>query len=210
MKTHVMPTIVMTLSLVALSAMAVSAQQGGGYSTKPAPTPSATHGKRAMANDQMTMDKTPSATHGKRAMSNDQMTMDKEPHHVLAMAYHRNLAAFTKALEGQTVGASSVNVDFARAAVAEMRRSFDKMKEHHQAHMQTMTAAMQATMSGMMQQMDTHQSELNTQLTALEQEVQLSSPDAKKVASLSVSVRAHLEAMKMRPEGKGSKMATTN
>ena len=44
------------------------------------------------------------------------------------MAYHQNRAAFAKAVQGQTARANSVNVEFARAAVTEMRRSFDQMK----------------------------------------------------------------------------------
>lgn len=138
--------------------------------------------------------------------SMDMSKMMQEPHHVLAMAYHQNLAAFAKALQEQTARASSVNVDFARAAVAEMRRSFDQMKQHHQEHMQTMSAEMRTTMSGMMQQMGTHQTELNTQLTTLEQEVQSATPDAKKVSTLADGVRTHLDAMsKMHQGSQGSK-----
>lgn len=144
---------------------------------------------------------------GKKGMAHDHMMMAHEPHHALAMAYHQNLAAFAKALHDQTAGASSVNVEFARAAVTEMRRSFDQMKEHHQEHMQTMSAEMHTKMSAMMPQMETHQTELNTQLMALEQEVQAGTPDAKKVATLAASVNAHLDAMsKMHQGSKGSKM----
>ncbi|MBK5292225.1 MAG: hypothetical protein JJE04_11175 [Acidobacteriia bacterium] len=55
------------------------------------------------------------------------MAMANEPHHVPAMAYHQNLATFAKRLHKQAMGASSVNVEFAQAAVAEMRRSFGQM-----------------------------------------------------------------------------------
>ena len=130
-----------------------------------------------------------------KEMSHDQMKMTNEPHHVLAMAYRQNLAAFAKVLQQQTAGAASVNIEFARAAVTEMRRSFDQMKQHHQEHMGTMSAEMHTKMSGMMKQMEAHQTELNTQLMALEQEVQLSTPDAKKVATLAASVNSHIAAM---------------
>jgi len=181
MKTKVISTILMALSLGAFSAMATTAQT-----------------KKAQSR---------SAAQGKKEMSHDQMMMANEPHHVLAMAYHQNLAAFAKALHEQTARASSVNVEFARAAVTEMRRSFDQMKQHHQEHMQTMSAEMHTKMSGMMQQMETHQTELNTQLTALEQEIQSATPDAKKVSTLAASVNSHLDAMsKMKQGGKGSKM----
>jgi polyhydroxyalkanoate synthesis regulator phasin len=148
-----------------------------------------------------------STTQGKKEMSYDHMMMANEPHHVLAMAYRQSLATFAGALHEQTAGAGSVNVEFARAAVAEMRRSFDQMKQHHQEHMQTMSGEMHTKMSGMMQQMETHQTELGAQLTALEQEVQLSTPDTKKVSTLAASVNSHLNAMsKMHRGSKGSKM----
>jgi polyhydroxyalkanoate synthesis regulator phasin len=183
MKTKVISTILMALSLGAFSAMATTAQ------TQKAQSQSAAQGKKEMSHDHMMMD------------------MANEPHHVLAMAYHQNLATFAKALHEQTARASSVNVEFARAAVTEMRRSFDQMKQHHQEHMQTMSAEMHTKMSGMMQQMETHQTELNTQLTALEQEVQSATPDPKKVSALASSVNSHLDAMsKMKQGGKGSKM----
>lgn len=135
------------------------------------------------------------------------MEMAHEPHHVLAMAYHHNLATFAKALQEQTAGVSSVNLEFARAAVAEMRRSFDQMKQHHQQCMQTMSAEMQAKMKGKMEQMEPHQNQLNDQLTALEQEVQSAAPDPTKVSTLASSVLTHLDAMsKMHQRSRGKKM----
>lgn len=179
----------MALSLGAFSTVAIAQHEG--HSTKKDPFQPATQSKIDMLHNHM--------------------MMANEPHHVLAMAYHQNLTAFAKALHEQTAGASSVNIEFARAAVAEMRRSFDRMKQHHQKHMQTMSAEMHTKMSGqmseMMQQMVTHQTELNTRLTALEQEVQLSTPDAKKVAALAASVSSHLDSMsKMHQGAQGSKM----
>lgn len=137
-------------------------------------------------------------------MDHMMMEMANEPHHLLAMAYHQNLAAFAKALHEQTAKAGSVNVEFARTAATEMRRSFDQMNRHHQDHMRTMSAEMHTKMSAMMQQMETHHTELNTQLTALEQAVEATTPDAQKVAALTASVNSHLDAMaKMHPAGNG-------
>ncbi|MBK5292224.1 MAG: hypothetical protein JJE04_11170 [Acidobacteriia bacterium] len=50
--------------------------------------------------------------------------------------------------------------------------------------MRTMSAEMHTKMGGMMQQMGTHRTELNNSLTALEQEVQSSAKDTKKVSAL--------------------------
>jgi cytochrome c556 len=186
MKTRVTAAMLMILSLGAFGAVAATAQHEDHSTHKGA---------------------SQSTTQGKKAMSHDQMSMANEPHHVLAMAYHQNLAAFAKVLQKHAAGANSVNVGFARAAVTEMRRSFDQMKRHHQEHMQTMSADMHTRMSGMMKQMVTHQAELNGDLTALEQEVRLSTPDAKRVSRLAASVHSHGTSMSMmKQDGKGSTM----
>ncbi len=162
----------MILTLGALSATAATPEQAGSAS------------KPAM---------------GKMEMSHDHMMMATEPHHVLAMAYHQNLAAFAKALHEQAASAGPLNIEFARTAVTEMRRSFDQMKQHHQEHMEGMSAEMHAKkdakMSGMMEKMQTHQADMNTQLTALEQEINSSSPDANKISTLADSVHTHLTEM---------------
>lgn len=134
------------------------------------------------------------APHNKGMGSEHMMAMGNEPHHMLAMAYHKNVATFAKTLEQQAKG-GTVNVAFARAAAAEMRRSFDQMQVHHADHMKTMPADMQAKMQSMMQQMETHRTEMKTSLQSLETEVGLATPDAKKVSALALSVSTHCEAM---------------
>jgi hypothetical protein len=108
--------------------------------------------------------------------------MMEGPHHVLAMAYMDNLATFARALGAQVTKSKTVNLDLARPAVAEMRRSFDQMKQHHQAQMTMMGDQTKPPMSEMMQQMETHLAALSEHLTALESEVNASTPDPKKVA----------------------------
>ena len=124
-----------------------------------------------------------SATQGKKEMSHDRMMMNmaNEPHHVLAMAYKDNLVSFAKALRQEAAKAKMVNLEFARAAVAEMKRSFDQMQEHHQDHMKTMDDKMKAQMADMMKQMDAHHSAIQEHLAALDKEMQTSAPDAKSV-----------------------------
>lgn len=172
MKTRNLSTISMILTLGALSATGATPEQAASAS------------KPAM---------------GKMEMSHDHMMMATEPHHVLAMAYHQNLAAFAKALHEQTASEGPLNIDFARTAVSEMRRSFDQMKQHHQEHMAGMSAEMRAKMeaktSGMMEKMQARQADMNTQLTALEEEVRSASPDAKRVSTLADSVHTHLTEM---------------
>lgn len=66
--------------------------------------------------------------------------MTGAPHHVLAMAYRDNLVTFTQALQGQVRQSKTVNPDLARPAVAEMRRSFDQMRQYHQTQMSMLDA----------------------------------------------------------------------
>ncbi len=139
--------------------------------------------------------KKPAAAQGKMPMSPDHMKMASEPHHVLAMAHHQNLAAFAKALHEQSTTVAPLNLDFARAAVSEMRRSFDQMKQHHQEHMKGMSAEMHTKMSGMMEKMGTGQAEMNARLTDLEKELASTTPDPKKVSTLAGQVHTRLAEM---------------
>jgi len=133
--------------------------------------------------------------------------MASEPHHILAMAYHTNMANFAKALETQSAKSNTLNLDFSRSAITEIRRSFDQMKQHHQEHMQAMSSNMNSPKDSMMKKMETHQSDLGTQLTSLENELQGAAPNAKKVATLAASIHMHLDAMsKMRMGQTSSKM----
>jgi triacylglycerol esterase/lipase EstA (alpha/beta hydrolase family) len=185
MKTKVISTILLALSLGGFSAMAIAQHES--HSTKKAPSQP--------------------ATQGKQEMPHDHMMMAKEPHHVLAMAYHQNLATFAKALHEQTAQASSVNVEFVRAAVAEMRRSFDQMEEHHGEHLQTMSAEMRSQMAAMMKDMEMHRSMLKDAVSALEADVRAEQPDSKQVATDSANVLKHLDEMsKMHDDKQGKTM----
>lgn len=79
------------------------------------------------------------------------------------------------------MASKAVNLNLARPAAAEMRRSFDQMKQHHQAQMTMMGDSAKAAMSANMQHMETHLSALNEHLTALEAELSASTPDPTKV-----------------------------
>jgi hypothetical protein len=105
-------------------------------------------------------------------------TMKQEPHHVLAMAYRDSLVNFAKALRRHAAEAKTVDPGFARAAVAEMERSFDQMDRHHQDHMKTMDETMKAQTADMMKQMDAHHAAIQEHLAALHKEVHTSVPNA--------------------------------
>jgi hypothetical protein len=178
MKTNVISAILVTVSLGALGAMAVNAQTS--YPGVGTPTPSAA------------------------TMAQNNRAMVNEPNYVLAMAYHESMCAFADALNGQTVGGGAVDVDFARAAVVEMRRSFDQMKKYNEEYMETISAEVRAQSATTMQTLETQRADLNAQLTLLETEVKLDKPDAKKVATLAAGVHTQLDAMMTMNQGSSS------
>jgi len=114
----------------------------------------------------------------------DMSPMMNEPHHQLAMAYRENMVNFAKTLRQATTDTTTVNAPFAHAAVAEMKRSFDQMQEHHKDHMKAMDEKMKADMAGMMKDMDAKTEAIKQDLAALDKEVDTSAPDSKRISSL--------------------------
>jgi hypothetical protein len=176
MDTHKIPALFVGLTLGAFGALA-AAQPQASTSVMPPQTASVQESK-PMAH-----------SHEDRPM------MGKEPHHVLAMAYHQNLLVFAKALQDETDRAGYVEVEFARAAEKEMRRSLAEMKLHHQGHVLTMNGAMQEQMNEMKKKMEKHNTELITMLDALEKEVNMEKPDAKRVSTMAANFYTHCSAM---------------
>ncbi len=125
--------------------------------------------------------------------------MMEGPHHVLAMAYRDNLAAFARVLGGHVTDSTTVNLDLARPAVAEMRRSFDQMQQHHQAQMTMMGDVPKPAMSEAMQHMETHVMALSEHLTALEAEVNAGTPDPKSVSAHTSEILKHCADMSRMP-----------
>lgn len=125
----------------------------------------------------------------------DMSAMMQEPHHRLAMAYKDNLVNFAKALRQEAAEAKTVNPEFARAAVEEMKRNFDQMQQHHQDHMKTMDEKMKAQMADMMKQMDAHHSAIQKYLAALDKEVQTSAPDSKNISKYVAEILKDCDAM---------------
>ncbi len=121
------------------------------------------------------------------------------PHHVLAMAYRDNLATFARALQRQVAQAKTVDLDLARPAVAEMRRSLDQMQQHHQAQMAMMQDHSMPSMSATRQDMATHLAALGAHLTALESEVNASAPDPKKVTEHTTEILKQCAGMSAMP-----------
>ena len=121
------------------------------------------------------------------------------PHHVLAMAYRDNLVTFARALQKQVTQSKTVNLDLARPAATEMRRSFDQMKEHHQAQATMMGSHADSAMSDMKQHMVSHLTAVGEHLTALESELNASVPDPTAVSKHTAGILKECEGMSAMP-----------
>ncbi len=154
------------------------------------------------------------ATPGKMPQQHDGMKrmegMKAGPHQALAMAYGETLATFARAVQRQASGSKTVDVDLARPAVVEMRRSFDQMQQHHQAHMSMMGDDMKSTMgsdmkqpkSGAMKpmaadmkQMEANMATTGEHLTKLEAAAGMNTPSPKDVAAHAAEIVKHCAAM---------------
>lgn len=173
-------------------------------------------------------DKMPQHQAGMKEMKG-MSSMESQPHHMLAMAYRANLETFTRALQKQVTQSKTVNLDLARPAVAEMRRSFDQMRQHHQAQMTAMGDkpmgdkpmgnkpmggmmmgdkmmggkmigdSSKPQMSGTMQDMQSHIAALDEHLTALESAVNVGTPDAKVVSAHTTEILKQCDKMSAKP-----------
>jgi hypothetical protein len=134
---------------------------------------------------------------GMPGMSGEMSKMMKSPHHILMTAHMKSMFEFAKTLRDQAVKPEALDVEFARAAVAELRHCLDAMEAIHQKHMQAMRAEMQSKMQMMMEKMDKDRSMLKDQVSALETDVQADSPDSKQVAAHTNALLKHLGMMSM-------------
>ena len=136
----------------------------------------------------------------------DGMTaMMSGPHHALAAAYRDNVAVFARALNREVTRTQAVDGALSQPATGEMRRSFDLMKQHHQAQMSAMGTQMtmpipkDSTMSGMMRSMNAHMADLDLHLTALEAEITTSAPSPARVMEHTAAILKQCEGMMPMP-----------
>lgn len=125
----------------------------------------------------------------------DMSKMMQEPHHLLAMAHHESMAAFAKTLSQHAGQTGAFDAEFARNAVAELRRNFDQMMRHHQEHMEAMSAAARTQMDAMMKQMEPHHAKVKEQLEALERETGMEKPDRARITQHAAELIKHLGEM---------------
>lgn len=138
----------------------------------------------------------------------DMATMMQSPHHMLMMAHQKSMAEFAKALHHEAMMAKTLDVEFARSSVAELRHNFDAMEAIHQKHMAMMSDEMKAKMKMMMDKMEKGQATTKEHVVALETAVQSDQPDAKQVAMHAGALLKHFAMMSQMDGGKkpGKKM----
>ena len=150
-------------------------------------------------------------THGgqtKPAAQGMDMAMMESPHHKLMIAYVASMSAFASSLNEQAMKPQSLDVEAARATVAELRHNLDAMEALHQKHMQMMTPEMQTKMQTMMQEMTKTQEMLKEHVTALEAAVRLEKPDATQIRTHATALLNELEKISKMHSGK-TKMTST-
>jgi polyhydroxyalkanoate synthesis regulator phasin len=132
---------------------------------------------------------------GMAGMKSEMAMMMKSPHHMLMMAHMKSMSDFARALRDQAMKAGALDVEFARAAVAELRHNLDAMEAIHQKHMETMSAEMKSKMQMMMEKMDKDRAMVKDQVSALEADVQADTPDPKQVAAHANALLKHFGMM---------------
>ena len=146
---------------------------------------------------------------GMAGMKTEMAKMMKSPHHLLMTAHMKSMSGFARTLRDQAVKPEALDVEFARANVAELRHNLDAMEAIHQKHMQTMSAEMKSKMQMMMEKMGKERSMVKDQVSALETDVLADKPDSKQVAAHANALLKHFGMMsKMHGGSKaGKKMA---
>jgi hypothetical protein len=156
---------------------------------------------------------------GMAGMKSEMSKMMKSPHHMLMTAHMKTMSEFARTLRDQAVKPEALDVEFARAAVAELRHNLDAMEAIHQKHMQAMSPEMKAKMEAMsaemksqmqmmMEKMDKDRAKLKDQVSALETDVQGDKPDSEQVAAHTNALLKQLGMMSKVNEGSkaGKKM----
>jgi Skp family chaperone for outer membrane proteins len=116
-------------------------------------------------------------------------------HHALALAFHESMAVFTKTLRQNAEQTAAVDGDFAREAVAEIRRGFDQMQRHHQEHLNMLTDSARTEMEATMKQMEPHHAKVREELEALERETGVEKPDRARVLQHTTELLKQLNEM---------------
>jgi hypothetical protein len=129
----------------------------------------------------------------KKEMMPEMEAMMKSPHHSVMMAYKQNLLTFSKALRDMSKDSKLEDVDLARNAFAEIKRSMEKMDEVHQLHMKMMKPEMMTMMKPMQAKMQAENMLVKEHITALEKALAVATPNATDVHNHAAELVMQLE-----------------
>ena len=119
----------------------------------------------------------------------------QETDQALASAYLATLHTFATTLRTQGSRASILDPDFARAAVAEMRRSYDEMQDRHQLFTKSMNDQEKTTREADMKQMRSDHAMIQEHLVALEAQVEKDTLDSKAIMQHTDEILTSCKAM---------------
>ena len=142
---------------------------------------------------------------GTAGMKSEMSQMMKSPHHLLMTAHMKSMSGFAGTLRDQALKPTALDVEFARAVVAELRHNLDAMEAIHQKHMQAMSAEMKSKMQMMMEKMGKERAMVKDQVIALETDVQSNTPNSKQVAAHTNALLKHFAMMSQKHGGKTGK-----
>ncbi len=143
------------------------------------------------------------AAQDRKVMKMKLAEMEKSPSHTLMMAYRYNLLTFAKPLREMAKGSKLDDVEMARKAFAELKRSMEKMEEVHLLQMSKMTAEMTEIMYPTMEKMQAENMSIKENIIELEKALKPSGPNAKDVYKYAAAIVSQFEKM----DKTGKKMA---
>lgn len=121
--------------------------------------------------------------------------------HDLVMAHEHNALAFTKILLDMTADGKIADIELARAAFADIKRSVGKMDEIRLMHVAKMDPAMKEKMKSMLDGMASDSAALNGHVDAIETALQGTSPRVQDVEAHAAALLLRLKKM-IEPEKK--------
>lgn len=124
--------------------------------------------------------------------------MQKGAHHSMMMGHRQNVLTFARTLRAMVKDGKLEDLELARNAFAEIKRSAEKMEGIQKDHMSKMDPKMMDKMKPMMEKMQAEKASMKEHIAALDKALQADSPDAKEVEKHAAALVVQLEKMKMR------------
>ncbi len=113
-----------------------------------------------------------------KRMKMDMSAMNGNPHSKVMMAYRQNVAAFAMALREMTKDGKLADIELARGAFGEIKRSLERMDAIHQSQLDMMSPEMREMSKPQMEKMESQRALVNGRVLGLETALGATSPDA--------------------------------